>query len=330
VKGIGHAAAETARRLAQARPQYLFAALALYIVSLFIVGARWRGFLRAIGGDVGLGRAALATLGGIAAGNLTPSMRLAGEACRIAIVRATGRASWRHATIAAMWDRLSEVPPVLVLVIIAIIGAGHRVTSWRLVGKSGVAMVLLAAAVAIGLVWAAAKHARAQLAALHERLSGSLISGRVFATGVALSTLLWIQDVLRLTCAALAFGVALSPTAIATLAVVAMIGGIVPGIGGLGPVEGGLVGTLLAFGVDLPTAVAITSAERAISFGFSTASGATVIALSGGGAVWRAARTRSLDYARIRSNTEAPCSRSGTAETMRWDGRAVDVEDDAV
>jgi uncharacterized membrane protein YbhN (UPF0104 family) len=292
VKEIGHAAAETARRFAQARPEYLFAALALYIVSLFIVGARWRGFLRAIGGDVGLGRAAMATLGGIAAGNLTPSMRLAGEACRIAIVRVTGRASWQHATIAAMWDRLSEVPPVLVLVIIAIIGAGHRVTFWRPVGQSGVALGLLAAtaAVAIGLVWAAAKYARAQLADLHKRLCGSLVSGRVFATGVALSTLLWIQDVLRLTCAALAFGVALSPTAIATLAVVAMIGGIIPGLGGLGPVEGGLVGTLLAFGVDLPTAVAITSAERAISFGFSTASGATVIAFSGGGAVWRAAR----------------------------------------
>jgi uncharacterized membrane protein YbhN (UPF0104 family) len=296
VRGIGHAAAETARRLAQARPEYLFAALVLYIGSLFIVGARWRGFLRALGGDVGLGRAAMATLGGIAAGNLTPSMRLAGEACRIAIVRETGRASWQHATIAAMWDRLSEVPPVLVLVIIAIVGAGHRV-SWRPGGKGVMVIVLLtaAAALAIGMAWAAAKQVRAQLTALRERLCGSLVTGRVFATGVALSTLLWIQDVLRLTCAALAFGVALSPTAIATLAVVAMIGGIVPGVGGLGPVEGGLVGTLLAFGIDLPTAVAITSAERAISFGFSTASGATVIALSGGGAIWRAARAGRTD-----------------------------------
>jgi uncharacterized membrane protein YbhN (UPF0104 family) len=297
MRGVGHAAAETARRLAQARPEYLFAALALYIGSLFIVGARWRGFLRAIGGDVGLGRAAMATLGGIAAGNLTPSMRLAGEACRIAIVRETGRASWQHATIAAMWDRLSEVPPVLVLVIIAIVGAGHRVTSWHPGGKGVMVIVMLgvAAAIAVAMGWAAVKRAKEQLVLLRERLRGSLVTGRVFATGVALSTLLWIQDVLRLTCAALAFGVALSPTAIATLAVVAMIGGIVPAVGGLGPVEGGLVGTLLAFGVDLPTAVAITSAERAISFGFSTASGATVIAFSGGGAIWRAARAGRTD-----------------------------------
>ena len=49
-----------------------------------------------------------------------------------------------------------------------------------------------------------------------------------------------------------------------------MLGGVVPGVAGLGPVEGGLVAGLMAFGVDLPTAAAVTALERAISYGFST------------------------------------------------------------
>jgi hypothetical protein len=44
---------------------------------------------------------------------------------------------------------------------------------------------------------------------------------------------------------------------------------------------------LMAFGVDLPTAAAVTALERAISYGFSTSAGAMVIALMGGRSVWK-------------------------------------------
>ena len=101
---IWHTVAENLRRLATARPAYAAAALALYVISLFIAGTRWRGFLRALGGEVGALRATLATLGGIAAGNLTPSP--GGEAVRIALVQVGGRVTWTQATIAyAVTDR---------------------------------------------------------------------------------------------------------------------------------------------------------------------------------------------------------------------------------
>jgi uncharacterized protein (TIRG00374 family) len=118
------------------------------------------------------------------------------------------------------------------------------------------------------------------------------VSPGVFAAGVGYSSLLWLQDYLRLTSALFAFGVVLSPTQVATLSILAMLGGLVPSIAGLGPVEGGLVAGLLAFGVDLPTAAAVTALERVISYGFSTAAGAVVIALLGGGSVWKAVRGR--------------------------------------
>ena len=121
-----------------------------------------------------------------------------------------------------------------------------------------------------------------------ERLAVDRVRPALLAAGVGYSSLLWLQDLLRLACATLAFGVVLSPTQIATLSVLAMLGGVVPAIAGLGPVEGGLIAGLMAFGVDLPTAAAVTALERAISYGFSTSAGAMVIALMGGRSVWSA------------------------------------------
>jgi uncharacterized protein (TIRG00374 family) len=86
LQSIWQPVANSLHRLSTAEPRYVVAALVLYIASLFIVGARWRGFVRALGGNVSVPRATLATLGGIAAGNLTPG-RVGGEACRIGLVR---------------------------------------------------------------------------------------------------------------------------------------------------------------------------------------------------------------------------------------------------
>ena len=286
---IWHTVANSVQRLSTARPGYAVAALTLYVVSLFIVGARWRGFLRALGGEVGILRATLATLGGIAAGNLTPSSRVGGEACRIGLVRLSGRATWQQATIAAVWDRLSELPPIIVLGAMALVAVRHLASGWGTVSiVIGLAAVLSAGGFAISRL----RRAGFALAGWRERLALDRVTGRVFAEGVGYSALLWLQDVLRLTCATLAFGVALSPTKIATLSMLAMLGGLVPAVAGLGPVEGSLVAGLMAFGVDLPTAAAVTALERVISYGFSTSAGAVVIALLGGRSVLSAVRGR--------------------------------------
>jgi uncharacterized membrane protein YbhN (UPF0104 family) len=285
---IWHTVANSVARLSTANPGYAAAAFLLYVISLVIAGARWRGFLRALGGEVSVMRATLATLGGIAAGNLTPSP--GGEACRIGLVRLGGRATWREATIAAVWDRLSELPPILVLTAMALVAVRHLASAGRtsaIVAGLSIAVVIAALA-----VWRVRRSGFA-LAGWRERLAVDRVRPALFAAGVGYSTLLWLQDFLRLACATLAFGVVLSPTKIATLSVLAMLGGVVPAIAGLGPVEGGLIAGLMAFGVDLPTAAAVTALERAISYGFSTSAGAMVIALMGGRSVWSAVRERS-------------------------------------
>jgi uncharacterized membrane protein YbhN (UPF0104 family) len=273
-------------RLSTARPGYAAAAFLLYVVSLFLAGARWRGFLRAQGGEVGVMRATLATLGGIAAGNLTPAP--GGEACRIALVRLGGRATWREATIAAAWDRLSELPPILVLTLMSLVAVRHLAS-----GRSGLIGIGVSVAIVI-VVFALWRLRRSGFLSTEwrEQLARGRVRLPLFLAGVGYSSALWLQDFLRLSSVTLAFGVALSTTQIATLCVLAMLGGVVPGIAGLGPVEGGLVSGLIAIGVDLPTEAAVTALERAISYGFSTAAGAVVIAMLGGRSVWRAARER--------------------------------------
>ena len=297
---ISQIVANSIQRLSTARPGYAVAALALYVVSLFIVGARWRGFLRALGGEVGLVRSTLATLGGIAAGNLTPASRVGGEACRIGLVRLGGRATWQQAAIAAVWDRLSELPPIIVLGAMALVAVRHLASGWRTVSiVIGLVAALIVGGVAIArlrpsgfALGACSRFSDTLLAGWRDSLALHEVTGRVFAEGVGYSVLLWLQDVARLTCVALAFGVALSPTKIAMLSMLAMLGGLVPAVAGLGPVEGSLVAGLMAFGVDLPTAAAVTALERVISYGVSTSAGAVVIALLGGRSVWSAARGR--------------------------------------
>ena len=284
---IWHTVATSAQRLSTARPAYAATALALYVVSLFIAGTRWRGFLGALGAKVTIARATAATLGGIAAGNLTPSP--GGEACRIALLRAGGRATWPQATAAAIWDRLSELPPILVLSAMALVAARSLASGWR----TNTIVIGIAVALAIaGLVLWRLRRSGAAWIGWQAPKADDRVGARVFAQGVGYSSLLWLQDYLRLTCATLAFGVVLPPTQVATLSVLAMLGGLVPSVAGLGPVEGGLMAGLLAFGVDLPTAAAITALERVISYAFSTAAGAVVIAVLGGDSLWSTVRGR--------------------------------------
>jgi len=288
VTGIWHEILAGVQRLTTARPPYAIAAVALYVTSVGIVGARWRSFVRMVGGAVGLWRATLATLAGIAAANLTPSSRLSGEACRIVIGRTGGSVTWRQATIATVWDRLSEVPPIAVLAIMAALAARHLASSTR--------SIVFAASLAVGMIGLAIalraiRKSDGRLQVWRDKLALDTVSARAFCTGVGCSSLLWLQDFLRLRCAALAFGVALSPTQTAALSILAMLGGLAPTVGGLGAVEGGLMSGLMAFGVDFPTAAAVTALERAISFGLSTCAGLTVIALVGGRSLWSGLRT---------------------------------------
>jgi uncharacterized membrane protein YbhN (UPF0104 family) len=273
--------------LAAADPVYVAGVFALYVVSLFLVGARWRVFVRAVGGDVSILRATLSNLGGIAAGNISPATRVGGEACRIALVRQSGTVTWRQATIAAAWDRLAELPPVAVLAAVSVVVLRQLVPAGR-AWALAIGAVAVIVAVAIGLKWL--RRANHRLRQWADYLAADRVSVATYSTGAMLASLMWVQDVVRLACATRAVGLSLPASKLAALSMLGMLGGLVPGVAGLGPVEASLAAGLLAFGASPADAVAATAIERIISYGFSTAAGALTIALVSGRSVWTAIR----------------------------------------
>ena len=278
-------------RLSAAEPAFLLGALALYVGSLFIAGARWRLFVRALGGQVGVRGATLAITAAIAVNNLTPSSRLGGEACRVTLVRMRCGTGWREATTAAVWDRVSELPCMAVLAVASAWAIRGMTPAWR------AAALVLAAALGIALAAVGWRqlHGRGPAGTRWTKLLAfDRVTARVFAIGVAWSVALWLQDVVRLAVVARAFGVSLTAEGVALLSILTVVGGFAPTVGGVGAVEGGLVAGLMALGVDPPAAIAITAGERAISYGFATAAGVVVIATQGGHSLWATVRSRRM------------------------------------
>jgi undecaprenyl-diphosphatase len=133
---------------------------------------------------------------------------------------------------------------------------------------------------------------RATLTAWQRDLRSSTLGRREIAGVLGYSALIWTEDLLRMLAAGAAFDVALSIPQASALAVTAILGGFAPTVGGLGAVEGGLIGGLVLFGVPLETAIAVTTVERLASYGFSTVTGGLTVAALGGRTLLRAALGR--------------------------------------
>jgi len=279
-----------AHQLAQAQSGYVAAALALYIFSVIVTAVRWRVILSTLGCRLGLTGTLVPYLCGVSVGNLTPARTLGADACRLAVLRARHGTPTRVAAASVFYDRLSEIPAIVVLALAA------TPAVWVLVSESDRYLIAAAFAVAAisGIMYFSTvrRRVRSRLSSWHDRLVGTPIDPAGLGVAVGLSGLVWLQDVARLMLVSAAFRVTLTPSQSATLSVVTLAGGIVPTVGGLGVVESGLVGGLTLFGVPLHVAVAITAAERAVSYVFGTCAGAVTLVMVGGRRVWTAAQGR--------------------------------------
>jgi hypothetical protein len=260
--------ANSVARLSTANPGYAAAAFVLYVISLVIAGARWRGFRRALRGHVSVMRATVPRVGGVAAGGLTPSPEEKRAASDWADRQPRDLARGDHRR--GLGSTL-ELPPILVLTAMALVAVPHLAVSTATV-VTGVSIAFAIIALA---AWRVRRSGLA-LAGWRERLAVDRVRASLFAAGVGYSSLLWLQDFLRLVCVTLAFGVVLSPTKIATLSMLAMLGGVVPAIAGLGQSK---ASDRRADGVrDRSAHGRGVTALGAISYGFSTSAGAVMIA----------------------------------------------------
>jgi uncharacterized membrane protein YbhN (UPF0104 family) len=267
--------------LRNARIEYALLALGLYVVSILISGARWKRLLVGMGGRVSIGQTALINLAGIGVNNVTPSSRIGGDVCRIFLMRGRTGLTFEQVAASTLFEKISDVPVIAVLVGVSLPTLALLVTKIRRFWWSGYALIAIGVALAVLAIVALLRGSRV-LPTLRARLAACLVSWRALAFAGGCSTLLWLQDVLRLMSAAAACRTILAPQQAATLSVLTLMAGAVPSVGGLGVVEGGLFAGLLSFGINPRTAAAITAVEWSISYGFATAAGWAAITWLGG------------------------------------------------
>ena len=275
--------------LAAANPLDVLLAIILYAVSVPLAAFRWQAVLRGLHVQAPLGRLMLTNLAAICVNNLTPSARLGGEACRVLVVVRSRMTSTTTAVLSIVYERLSEIPAVASLVIVALVMAGRGLPRRATPVGVTAAVVLVAVLAAVALRVAPMIRKRLQ------EVATARVAPAVFGVAAAVSVAVWGLDVMRLRAAASAVGAPLTVAQAVTLSAITVAAGLVPSIGGLGVIEGSLVGGLVAFGVRPADAAAITAIERAISYGLASVAGAGALSALGGRALWRAARKPAVE-----------------------------------
>ena len=270
--------------LLSARPAWVAVAFALYLLALLAAGARWQVMVRAVGGRLAYHHATLATMAAIFVNNVTPTGRIAGEACRIVITRMKGTVSVPLAALASLGDRLTDVPPLVVMGLAALPALRPAIRGRHHAIALG-AVIVVAALALLGPRLRTAL--RSWLISRQRELHSAAVPRRVALSALGWSTLMWLEDVLRIVAVGQAFDIGFTWPQAAALAVIGVLGGLAPTLGGVGVVEGGLVAGLVMFGLPLDRALAVTALERAISYGFSTCAGGLVVLLLGGRRLFR-------------------------------------------
>jgi len=261
-------------------------ALVLYYLSTIIYALRWKIILDSMGKNVPLIDLLKAVLSSIFVNNVTPISRGGGEILRVIWISKKYKIPLSLSTVSILYERIMEAFPVAILLILGVM----------CFARDAVYLVSLVVVV-IALIWLnwgrfikfLIRITRVEVTA--EELMNIISLKRKFSLNilvVGLSSVVWFLDMLRLKLIALTFG--WDPN-IKTLAVISLanllFGFIALTPGGIGIVEGGLIGTLTYFGIPPTLAVSITLIERFISYVLSSIVGFITLIVSGGTEVWR-------------------------------------------
>ncbi|ANF23131.1 lysylphosphatidylglycerol synthase transmembrane domain-containing protein [Thermococcus piezophilus] len=269
---------------------YLTLALLTYYVSVVLYAIRWKLVLRGMGRDAPLFELVKAILASIFMNNVTPMSR-GGELLRIAWISKKNNIPTGISMVSIVYERILETIPVFVLFLVGMLYFSSTPELLFIIGIAGVA--------AIWIKWEA--FVRLSLRLFRTSVSGEELENirslrnrhNINLMGILLSSAVWILDVARLKLITLAFGLHLSLSLIAVISIANLLLGLVAFTpGGIGIIEGGLVGTLTHFGIPLGFAVSITLLERFVSYVLSTLVGLVVLLTSGGKEVWRALKSR--------------------------------------
>lgn len=263
---------------------WVAAAVAADTAMLVAQAFRWRLLLRSLRSAATLWETLLAYSAGVFVGNVTPARAVAGDACRTALIpRPGGSPPVSAIAVSVICDRATDAAGIVVLALLAVPALRLESPMWLLLG---LVLAVVGAFAARPLL----RRLAARIAERHPSVIGHNM--RAAVTGaLAYSLGIWLLDITRTIFVAAAFGVRLSPSQAAAVAILRIASGAVPIPGAIGVADGALVAGFMWLGLRGDTAVAMAIVERAIVYGWDTIMGAVSLLLVGGVRALRQART---------------------------------------
>ncbi|NJE75675.1 flippase-like domain-containing protein [Thermococcus sp. ES12] len=272
--------------------RYLFLAFLTYYVSVVLYGIRWKLVLKGVGRDAPLRELVKAILASIFMNNVTPMSRSGGELLRMAWVSKKANIPTGVSAVSIIYERILETIPIFALFLVGMMyfSSGEPLP-FIVLGIAGVILIWIKwdAFVRLSLRifrTPVTEDEMRKITALRSMHSLNMVA-------VLLSSTVWLLDVVRLKLIALAFGLNLAWSFIAVISIANLLFGLVAFTpGGVGIIEGGLVGTLTYFGIPMALAMSITLLERFVSYVASSLVGLAVLLTSGGVEIWKALRSQ--------------------------------------
>ncbi len=269
----------------------LLGALLLNFVNIFLYSIRLKIVLKELGEKISVWDSLKITSSALFVNNITPMSKSGGEIIKIVWLKRRNKISVKKATISVIYDRLTEVFPIIVLAVISLF---YMVNEMNLVLMLFVTFLLfiwfywedfikyIAKLVDIEIT----KDEVEQINSLRKRVKFNLVV-------ISISMIIWFFEVLRLFFIVEAFDIHLSFGVLSAITLGNLSLGLISFTpGGLGIVDGGLVGLFKYFGLNLKQAIIVTFIERFISYGVNSVIGFLVMSFAGGFELWKRLRSR--------------------------------------
>ncbi len=292
--------------LKNANPALIALAIGVQIFTYLLYNLRWKWIINITDIKVSFAQLLPITMVGLAVNNITPSGRGGGEPVR-AYILAEQHDSYLKDTLATVVaDRMLDTFPFIVLAIITIAATVFyfQMPTWLLI-------ILILAVIAIVAILGILiylcinpnfgykiekfvlrilnrvykKGSENMEKTIHDNIFGFqdtmnvLISNRkVLYYTIPLSFVIWVFEILRVYIVFLAFGATLNVVVIGEVFIIASLVGMIPLLpGGLGAVDGVMVGFYSKAGVSMSLAAPVTLIERLISFWMATIIGLVIL-----------------------------------------------------
>jgi glycosyltransferase 2 family protein len=283
--------------LRETKLRYVFLAILVYLLSVYLFSVRWQQVLFCIGYNLKVTSLVPIYFGEVFVNNITPGGNMAaGESFRILWANKLFGISYSNVFKTVFFERLVEAIPVFFLSIYILyafpaleIRFLPSIDKLTLKSVHLFFLFFLAAGIAMWFF-------RAKLTSFFRNVQKNWeIFKQAFVPVLLLSCAVWILDVVRLKLVALALNIDLSLSLIVTISILTFILGALPLTpGGLGIIEGGLISLLLYFGLSLASASSFVLLERFISYGISSIIGFLYLSYYGGFKIWKKSKEKKL------------------------------------